>query len=72
MEPGQGVGGFGWFGGSERAGGALTTALSPDNTMFTPILAIRAAQNCGVISSAMRHSSRFAGFEPCLPRSPSW
>jgi hypothetical protein len=33
------------FGGSERAASAITTALSPDNTMLMPMICINATQN---------------------------
>src|SRR4029453_546705 len=49
------------LGGSERAASAMTTALSPDRTMLTPMICISATQNSGsfkdMVSSPFRETA---------------
>src|SRR6185436_3158071 len=44
--------------GSDRAASAITTALSPDNTMLTPMICSRATQNVGSSSVMSEGPSR--------------
>ena len=41
------------LGGSDRAASAITTALSPDSTMLTPMIFARPTQNVWVIHSSI-------------------
>ena len=50
----QKIAAFCCFGGSERAASAITTALSPDRMMLTPMILGRPIQNaCAVNSSSI-------------------
>src|SRR5512139_2112116 len=49
----QKIAAFCCLGGRDLAARAITTALSPDSTMFTPMMAISPPQNCADISSSM-------------------
>src|SRR5262245_4357345 len=49
------------LGGSERAASAITTALSPERTMLTPMIFSRPTQNAWVASSSSMNSLRKKG-----------
>src|SRR5690606_971748 len=69
---------FCWCGGSERAASAITTALSPDSSMFTQIIWSKAIQNAAELSSIPlfpsddplglnKHGTRVAAFDQASP-----
>ena len=59
------------FGGSERAASAITTALSPDRTMLTPMILARPIQKACVRTSSRSRASSGRGTGEAATRVPA-